>query len=154
MQPDTNRASEDSTRSHRRRTILKSIGASSVVALSGCLGDGNGTGSESGQGGTSSSTPTTNDTQNSKGELTYAIIDTAYNRSEETFDEYFSNFEEETGYSVTVNVIPFKGYSSKIQTQLRSGSGPDVFHLDVVAQPKYASQGYLSNRSIMQIWLC
>ena len=39
-------------------------------------------------------------------------------------------FEEETGISVKLDVVPAENMRTVLQTQLRSGEGPDVFGYD------------------------
>ena len=46
------------------------------------------------------------------------------------WDQQFDAFEEETGCTVQVEVLPWEGYKQKITTGLISNDGPDVVYID------------------------
>ena len=48
----------------------------------------------------------------------------------ELTEQDMAKFEEETGIHVELDVIPSENVRTIVQTQLRSGDGPDVFGYD------------------------
>ena len=43
-------------------------------------------------------------------------------------EEHVASFEEESGHTVDIQTLPFENMKTVLQTQLRSGEGPDVFN--------------------------
>ena len=43
-------------------------------------------------------------------------------------EDHVASFEEESGHTVEIQTLPFENMKTVLQTQLRSGEGPDVFN--------------------------
>jgi raffinose/stachyose/melibiose transport system substrate-binding protein len=87
--------------------------AAATVAMSGC------TGGASGSGGAGA-----------KNHVTYLIGQPDTPEQLTAIKADIANFEKKSGVTVTLNVSPSDSIRTILQTQLRSGSGPDVFGYD------------------------
>ncbi len=62
-----------------------------------------------------------------KQSLTYLIEEPEDAEALSALEEHIGSFEEESGIEVDVRTLPFDTLRTVLQTQLRSGEGPDVF---------------------------
>ena len=110
-----------------RRALALGAAVIVTVGLSACTGVGGGSGGPDAGGAGAGDT----------GEVKY-LIPTPENAAETALiEENIANFEEQNpGITVTVDTVPLEQLRTILQTQLRSGSGPDVFRYDT--GPGYA----------------
>jgi raffinose/stachyose/melibiose transport system substrate-binding protein len=94
---------------HLSRTRV-SVAAAACLLAAACTG---GSPASSGDGDTES--------------LTYLIEEPEDAEALSALEEHIAGFEEESGISVEVRTLPFDTLRTVLQTQLRSGDGPDVF---------------------------
>lgn len=100
----------------RRPTLVigTAIAATLALALAGCTGAAPGTGSAKGDGKS----------------VVYSIGQPDTPKQLASIKADLKDFEKESGVKVTLRVIPNNSSRTLIQTQLRSGNGPDVFQYD------------------------
>ncbi|MCD4532788.1 extracellular solute-binding protein [Nocardioides sp. cx-169] len=97
----------------RRRTLRTPVAAAALVlAFAGCTGqsvdDGEGEGDAK--------------------SLDYLIEEPEDPEALDALKKHLADFEEESGIKVNVDTLPFDTMRTVLQTQLRSGDGPDVFN--------------------------
>ena len=46
----------------------------------------------------------------------------------QALEDHVADFEEESGHTIDLQTLPFDNMRTVLQTQLRSGEGPDVFN--------------------------
>ncbi|WP_193607885.1 ABC transporter substrate-binding protein [Nocardioides lijunqiniae] len=99
----------------RRTTLGKAaLPTALVLALVGCTGQ-----SVEGDGGGGDGDATS---------LTYLIEEPEDPEALDALEKHLGEFEEESGIEVEVDTLPFDTMRTVLQTQLRSGDGPDVFN--------------------------
>lgn len=102
-----------------KKASLLGVGAvlaATAIALSGCTG-----------GTTASNSGSNNSGSN---QITYLIGQPDTPEQLTALKADMKNFEKESGVTVKLNVLPGDTIRTVLQTQLRSGSGPDVFNYD------------------------
>ncbi|WP_368497642.1 ABC transporter substrate-binding protein [Herbiconiux sp. A18JL235] len=98
-----------------RKPVIAAVGIAAVLALAGC---------------SSSSAPAA--TEITAGPATGSLDFQSWTPTQDTFDAISASFvSENPDVKVTGTLSPFEDYQTALQTQLRSGGGPDVF----VVQP-------------------
>ena len=102
----------------RRRTVLVTLGLGVPLALSGCTGGAPGTGPVSQE-------------SSAQQEIRYMIGQPEDAADLDLIKQDLKKFESENrGITVKLDVIPSDTVRTVLQTQLRSGEGPDVFGYD------------------------
>ncbi len=115
-------------RSMRRRAGIAAL-AVTTTALAGCAGFGGGGGGGDAEGDT----------------LTFTTW--ASEAEQVEFEDLVAQFEEESGATVELNVVPYEQMFSNIDAQLASGDAPDVFRVDYGNLGVYSSQEQLLDLS-------
>ncbi|MCD4523469.1 ABC transporter substrate-binding protein [Nocardioides sp. cx-173] len=99
----------------RRRTLRTPVAAAALVlAFAGCTGQSVDDGEGEGEGDAKS--------------LDYLIEEPEDPEALDALKKHLADFEEESGIEVNVDTLPFDTMRTVLQTQLRSGDGPDVFN--------------------------
>lgn len=91
--------------------------ATTCLALTACTGTTSSPGGDDGDQGASG--PQT---------LKWLIEEPEDAEALQALKDHIKTFEEESGHTVTVQTLPFENMRTILQTQLRSGEGPDVFN--------------------------
>lgn len=114
---------------HRRWTALLALGSAAALMISGCSTAGGG--SSSGGGG-------------DKTVITFGTTDDpAVNEAEQ---EIIDNFTAENpDITVQFEKVAFADYDTKLTTELRAGTGPDVFRVNHPNVQLWAGAGYLAD---------
>ena len=89
------------------------VAAAACLLAAACTGGAPASGGGGGEGDTES--------------LTYLIEEPEDAEALAALEEHIAGFEEESGIEVDVRTLPFDTLRTVLQTQLRSGDGPDVF---------------------------
>lgn len=128
-----------------------------TVLLAGCGGNADtGTASppETGESGTAETAPPEADGDETDApspaepvgeEITITVATWGDNSRKEMFDKVFAPLKEEKNINVEIQVYPAGEYSTKVLTQIASGSGPDVVWLTERYYPLFASEGVLAD---------
>ena len=98
--------------------------ATSVVLLAltaGCTGTGDTTGSDGSDGGDSGGS-------GGDGSIRWLVEEPEDAAAVKALKDHVATFSEESGVDVQVSTVPFESFGSIVQTQLRSGEGPDVLN--------------------------
>lgn len=109
------------------------LGASALLLLSGCAGFGGGSTGGSGEGGDA--------------DTTLSFTTWASESEQAALEELVAQFEEESGATVELNVVPYEQMFSNIDAQLASGEAPDIFRVDYGNLGVYSSQEQLLDLS-------
>jgi len=96
-----------------RRSLLRRAAPAAVLllAVSGCTGG----------------SPGSSDDQGDATSIKYLIEEPEDATALKALEKHIAVFEEESGVDVEVDTLPFDTMRTVLQTQLRSGEGPDVF---------------------------
>lgn len=92
-----------------RRGLVAVLAAGTVIGLAGCTG-----------------APANSDTDTKA--LRYLVEQPEDPAALQALKDHLAEFTEESGISVDVEAMPFDTMRTVLQTQLRSGDGPDVFN--------------------------
>ena len=95
-----------------RSLLTRSVAVAALsLAVAGCTGQ----------------TPASDEGDGDAQSIKYLIEEPEDAEALDALEEHIAGFEEESGISVEVDTLPFDTMRTVLQTQLRSGEGPDVF---------------------------
>jgi raffinose/stachyose/melibiose transport system substrate-binding protein len=112
--------------------ITLAVGAATAVALSACTG-------------APPSKPSASSGAVGSKKVTYLIAQPDTPEQLAAIKDDVANFEKSAGVKVKLNVVPLDSLETVLQTQLRSGNGPDVFDYD----PGPGSAGVLAKAGLL-----
>ncbi|GAA2175488.1 sugar ABC transporter substrate-binding protein [Agrococcus versicolor] len=114
-------------RTMRRKAGIAAL-AVTTTALAGCAGFGGGGGGD-------------------EGDDTLSFTTWASESEQLALEDLVAQFEDESGATVELNVVPYEQMFSNIDAQLASGDAPDVFRVDYGNLGVYSSQEQLLDLS-------
>ncbi|MFZ1383236.1 MAG: sugar ABC transporter substrate-binding protein [Scrofimicrobium sp.] len=120
---------------NRRRNLLSLAAAVSVMALAACSSGGGATSEQSESSGKDAGGA-------DGGSISFRLWD---EQAAEAYETVLPKFEEETGISVDVEVIPWAEYWNSLRNDIASGDAPDVFWTNSSNYSDYAQAGKLVN---------
>jgi len=107
----------------KRRTILSSLAAAGLIGTAAACSPSSDGGSSSASGGASDGGGTTGD----KGSLTFRLWDET---AVPAYEESFQAFTKESGWGVSIDVVPWADYWTRLPLDVASGDAADVYWMN------------------------